>query len=79
MPFLTFMSSPAGRITRVVAGLAMIAIGLAVGGGWIALSVVGLLPLATGALDICLVAPLARMPLAGKAFRKAMCDTAGKS
>jgi hypothetical protein len=72
MSFLTFMSSPAGRLTRVVAGAAMIAIGIAIGGGWIALSVVGVLPLATGALDVCLFAPLARMPLAGKAFRKAI-------
>ncbi len=72
MKFLSFMSSTAGRAVRVVLGAAMIAIGSALGGGWIALAVVGILPLLTGALDICLFAPLARMPLAGKAFRKAI-------
>jgi hypothetical protein len=69
--FLTFMSSTAGRVTRVVAGAALIAIGTILGGGWLVLVVVGLLPLATGLLDVCLFAPLFRKPFSGRRFRQA--------
>ena len=75
MPFLTFMSSPAGRAMRIIAGLALVAVGLLAGGGWTALAVVGLVPLAAGAFDFCVFAPLARMPFAGKAFRERACQT----
>jgi len=71
MSFLTFMSSPAGRVVRIVAGLALVLVGLAAGGGFIALSVIGLVPLAAGIFDVCLFAPLAKQPFTGKAFRKA--------
>jgi hypothetical protein len=70
MIFLTFMSSPVGRIVRIVAGLALIGVGLVLGGtGGIVLAVVGLVPLAAGASDVCLLAPLAHKPFAGKHFR----------
>lgn len=69
MSFLTFMSSPAGRAFRIAVGVALIAIGVLTGGGWLALAVIGLVPLAAGVFDVCLFAPLARMPFAGKAFR----------
>lgn len=75
MAFLNFMSSSAGRIARVVAGLALVVVGIVAGGGWIALAVVGLIPLAAGAFDVCLIAPLARMPFTGKAFRERACRT----
>lgn len=71
MPFLQFMSSPAGRVSRVVAGSALIVVGAVLGGGWLALVVVGALPLATGVLDVCLFAPLARRPFKGREFRQA--------
>jgi Inner membrane protein YgaP-like, transmembrane domain len=71
MAFLTFMSSTAGRATRVIAGLALIIIGLVLGGVGYVLVVVGLVPLLAGAFDVCVFAPLARMPFAGKAFREA--------
>lgn len=73
MSFLNFMSSTAGRVARVVAGLALIVVGVALGDGWVALAIVGLVPLAAGAFDFCLFAPLGKMPLAGKAFREAAC------
>ncbi len=75
MPFLTFMSSSAGRATRIMGGLALIAVGFLVGGEWTALAVVGLVPLASGAFDFCVFASLARIPFTGKAFRKRACQT----
>lgn len=67
MGFARFMSSTAGRALRVVAGLALIVIGLATGTWWLA--VVGLVPLLAGALDVCLFAPLFKAPFSGKALR----------
>ena len=68
-PFVKFMSSTAGRATRVVAGLALIVIGALIGGaGWI-LAVVGLVPLLAGVFDVCLFAPLFNAPFAGAKVR----------
>jgi hypothetical protein len=68
-PFVKFMSSTAGRATRVVAGLVLIVIGALLGGaGWI-LAVVGLVPLLAGVFDVCLFAPLFKAPFAGKKVR----------
>jgi hypothetical protein len=69
MEFTTFMASAAGRAVRIVAGLALIVVGALLGGGWWALSAVGLVPLAAGALDICLFNVLFGKPLSGKAVR----------
>lgn len=74
MPFLAFMPSTAGRATRVIAGATLIALGLILGSGWTALAVVGLVPLAAGVFDVCLFAPLGKMPFGGKAFREAACQ-----
>jgi len=60
---VNLMSGGVGRAVRVAAGLAMIAIGLALGGGWVALSIVGLVPLAAGVFGLCLLAPLFHQPL----------------
>ena len=70
----TFMASPAGRVTRVVAGLALILIGLLVvqgTWGWV-LAIVGLVPLLAGLFDFCVFAPLARLPFGGKDLRQAL-------
>jgi hypothetical protein len=70
MAFTRFMASRAGRGVRVVAGLALIAVGIAVGGmGGIVVAVVGVLPLAAGALDVCLFAPFIHVPLRGREVR----------
>ncbi len=67
MGFAKFMSSSAGRGLRIVAGLALIALGLfSVGGtGGLILIVVGAVPLLAGSVDVCLFAPLFGGPLKG--------------
>ena len=69
MGFAKFMASTAGRAVRVVAGLALIVVGALLGGGWWALAVGGLVPLAAGALDVCLFNVLFGQPLSGKVVR----------
>jgi hypothetical protein len=60
------MSSRAGRLLRVVAGIALVVVSLELGGGWLTLSVIGLIPLFAGALNVCLLAPLLSQPLRGR-------------
>ena len=62
MSFVTFMSSPAGRAVRAVAGLAFIAWGVVDG----ILALVGLVPLAAGVFNVCLLGPLFKAPFSGK-------------
>lgn len=69
MTVLTFLSSTAGRWTRAVVGVILIALGVALGGGAWALAAVGVVFVLVGALDVCLLAPLAGKPLRGSAFR----------
>lgn len=69
-----FMASPVGRIVRIVAGLALILIGLLALegiGGWI-LAIVGLVPLAAGLFDRCVFAPLFGLPFVGPRLRQAV-------
>ena len=69
-----FLASPAGRVTRIIAGLALILIGLlALGGiwGWI-LAIVGLVPLLAGLFDRCVFAPLFGLPFVGDRLRQAL-------
>ncbi len=70
-PFCTFMASTAGRATRVVAGVALVALGLLVikGTAGIVVTVIGLVPLAAGALDFCVFAPLFGCPMSGPKIR----------
>lgn len=72
MDFAKFMSSDVGRVLRIVAGLALIVIGLAlIGGvGGIILAVIGVIPLVAGLLDICIIGALfLRTPLRGADVR----------
>ncbi len=57
---------------RIVVGLALIAAGVLTGGWWLALAALGLLPLAAGAFDFCVLGPLFRLPFVGPRFRQAM-------
>ena len=68
MSFALFMAGPIGRGVRVVAGLVMIVAGLIIGsaGGYV-LAAVGVLPLLAGLLNVCMIAPLLKAPLSGKA------------
>jgi hypothetical protein len=70
-PFVKFMASPAGRITRIVAGIALVAWGLLGihGTGGIIVAVVGLVPLVAGLFDFCIFAPLFGAPLSGPKIR----------
>lgn len=73
MGLARFMASTAGRLLRVVAGVVLIWVGLAsVGGtgGWI-LAVVGLVFVAVGVFNICLLAPLFGGPLRGRDLQQA--------
>ncbi len=71
MGFAKFMSSTAGRILRIVAGIALILLGLLVlqGTAGIILAVVGLVPLIAGLANFCVFAPLFGGPLLGKDVR----------
>ena len=70
-PFAKFMASTAGRITRIIAGILLIVLGLFVvqGVGGIIMAVVGLLPLVAGIFDFCVFAPLFGDPMSGKKIR----------
>jgi hypothetical protein len=68
MDFVTFMRSSAGRGARIVAGIAIIVVGLAVvkGTAGVVIAVIGLVPLAAGVFNFCLFAPLFGMDLMGR-------------
>lgn len=70
-PFIKFMASGVGRLVRIVAGVALIVVGLASvqGTAGIVLAVVGLLPLLAGLFDFCMFAPLFGAPLSGTKIR----------
>jgi hypothetical protein len=67
MGFAKFMASAAGRGLRIVVGLALIAYGLLAvhGTTGTVLALVGLVPLALGAFNICILGPLLGAPLRG--------------
>lgn len=70
--FARLMNSPAGRLVRVVAGIGLIAWGYTqradVTG--VVLMVVGLVPLAAGAFDLCLISALLGGPISGARIAK---------
>lgn len=70
-PFVSFMASSTGRIVRVVAGIILVAwgwFGLAGTTGMIVM-LVGIVPLAAGIFDFCVLAPLFGAPLSGPKIR----------
>lgn len=69
MAFAKFMASVPGRLVRVIAGGALITIGAVLGGGWLVLSVIGVVPLIAGASDVCLFDPLFGQPFRGRDVR----------
>jgi hypothetical protein len=72
-PLITFVASPAGRIVRVVAGIALMAWGLMGLGGTagIIVAIVGAVPLVAGLFDFCVFAPLFGAPMSGPKIRVA--------
>lgn len=63
MPVLRVLQGTPGRIGRGAAGAVLVGLGVAAGGGWWALAVVGLVPLAAAIGNVCLLAPLFHQPL----------------
>ena len=68
---IQFLASMTGRIIRIVAGVALIVIGvfLVKDVGGLVLAVIGLVPLLAGVFDFCVFAPLFGEPLSGKQIR----------
>jgi hypothetical protein len=70
-PLIAFLATPAGRVTRVVAGIALIAWALlGLSGVWsIVVAVIGAVPLLAGLFDFCVFAPLFGASLRGAEIR----------
>ena len=67
MSFVSFMRSAAGRGLRIVAGIALITLGISIGGtGGVIIAVVGVVPLAAGVFNFCLAGPLFEVDLMGR-------------
>ena len=62
-----FVNSPAGRIARILVGLGLIGWGYfqSAGSAGIILIVVGLVPLAAGGFNLCLISALLGGPISG--------------
>lgn len=69
--FAQFIAGPTGRLVRIAAGIALIAVGLLVVGGTagVVMAAIGVVPLAAGALDFCLLGALMGTGLSGRAIR----------
>jgi hypothetical protein len=69
--FAQFMSSLAGRIARIVVGLAIIVWGYSARATTVGvvLMVVGLVPLIAGAFDLCFLSALLGGPMGGARIR----------
>lgn len=65
MPLAKFMASPVGRVARILIGLALIVTGLLAGGPMLALVAVGLIFVAVGVVNVCLIGPIIRAPFKG--------------
>ena len=58
--FAKFINTPTGRIVRIIAGLVLIVWGYTQNGGigGIVLIIIGLIPLAAGTFNLCLISAL---------------------
>ena len=70
MAFIKFMSSIYGRILRIVVGLALIGWGMST--NETLLYVFGIFFIVVGTFDVCVFAPLFKMPFNGKDIRAKM-------
>lgn len=65
------MTSIAGRVTRIVAGMALILWGCFYNGGVnLLLIIIGFVPLLAGIFDFCVLAPLFGYAFTGKKIRE---------
>lgn len=77
---ISFLASRNGRILRGIVGIVLIVIGLGVIGdtaGWI-VAIIGLVPLAAGLFDFCLLGPLMGKPLKGVDLRASLRESPKK-
>lgn len=59
MDLVNFLAGTAGRVARALAGLALIALGLVMGGtAGVVVALVGLVPLTAGVFGFCLLGPV---------------------
>ena len=71
MKLIDIIGSQPGRVLRIVAGVGIITTGLRRGGtGGRVLAAAGVVPLAAGAADMCVLGPLVHGPLQGESFRQ---------
>jgi hypothetical protein len=72
MKFAEFMASPLGRGLRVVFGGVLIYLGLSVvqGVAGTVIGALGIVPIATGLLNVCLIGPLIGAPMKGSSLPK---------
>ncbi len=70
----SFLASAAGRWTRIITGIALIAWGYFGFSGTtgIIVIIIGLVPLLAGVFDVCVFAPFFRLPFGGAALRKSL-------
>lgn len=68
MAFAQFMAGSFGRTARIVAGLALIALGLFVikDTAGLIVAVIGIAPILAGVFNFCMIAPLIGAPFSGK-------------
>jgi hypothetical protein len=68
---MKFLASGTGRIVRGVVGVALVILGIFINPTWlgIILVIVGLVPLLAAIFDVCVFAPLFKLPLSGKKIR----------
>jgi hypothetical protein len=68
---IEFLASTRGRGVRIIVGAVLILVGLYVIGGTagVIVTVIGIIPVLAGAADVCLLAPLFKMPFSGKDIR----------
>lgn len=74
--FFRFIAGPAGRLIRIIAGVALIVIGLWLVQdvvGWI-LAIIGLVPLLAGLFDRCVFAPLFGLAFDGPRLRSRLSE-----
>lgn len=71
MKIVQFMTSPLGRGLRIVLGSVVIAMGLLVVGGTLGtiMAIVGIVPLAGGVLDYCIISALLGYGFSGQQAR----------
>ena len=74
--FFSFIASMNGRIARIVVGALLVILGFFVVSGstivQLLLIVLGFVALLAGAFDVCVFAPLAKLPFKGAELRKAL-------